>query len=327
MIVLGYNGFGLSSELFARLYNRRGKDRNRLVGHDASAAIFVDGKLVAAAEEERFTRVKKTSAFPINAIRYCLQQAEVDIHSVDLFAIPWHFSEEIVEREFYQILDMPIPIKERYIALGKRMEVYEKMVSTEAIHLEFVKMMGVELSAEKFMFVPHHIAHIMCGYYLSGWSESAFLITDARGDQFSSIMGHVGRDKINILENSTIDVENSLGQLYTRITRYLGFMPNNDEYKIMALSAFTKQKFPNPLMEKKFITLEDEGKYRVGISGAFWMGDEQYEIFLDELFELSPAVGKTGILNAELRGIYRTPQNRLPRTKFVILNNKSMRIR
>jgi carbamoyltransferase len=100
---VGYNGFPRSAEVFGRLYHQGDVDRHLLIGHDAAAAILVDGELVAAVEEERLNREKKTSAFPVNALRWCLEYAGVSYADVDVFAFPWRFSTELMNQTIAEI--------------------------------------------------------------------------------------------------------------------------------------------------------------------------------------------------------------------------------
>ncbi|GIJ24832.1 carbamoyltransferase N-terminal domain-containing protein [Micromonospora lutea] len=88
MIILGCNGFSRSAEMFAEHYGAVGTEKHYLLGHDAGAALLVDGELVAAVEEERLNRQKKTSDFPINSIRWVLDHAGIGFGDVDLIAIP-----------------------------------------------------------------------------------------------------------------------------------------------------------------------------------------------------------------------------------------------
>src|ERR1700733_2933752 len=97
MIVLGCNGFSRGAEIFAEHYGAVGTEKHYILGHDAGAALLVDGKLGAAVEEERLNRQKKTSDFPLNAVRWCLEPAGVQFSDVDLIAIPWNWDNVVFD--------------------------------------------------------------------------------------------------------------------------------------------------------------------------------------------------------------------------------------
>ncbi|ARX89264.1 carbamoyltransferase [Streptomyces alboflavus] len=168
MIVLGYNGFTRGAELFGRLYGATGIDRNLLVGHDAAAALVIDGEVVAAVEEERLSRVKKTADFPEQAIRWCLDSAGVGLDEVDMVAFPWRFSPTVAEQMIAQICGADLSVAAKFDSLRRTGELYTDMLSREAVHGDFVRRTGHELDPNKLALVPHHLAHLMCGAYLAG---------------------------------------------------------------------------------------------------------------------------------------------------------------
>ncbi|MDX3232145.1 carbamoyltransferase [Streptomyces sp. ME19-01-6] len=272
MIVLGYNGFSRGAELFGRLYGATGVGRNLLVGHDAAAALVIDGELVAAIEEERLSRVKKTSDFPVSAIKWCLDSAGVDLDQVDVFAFPWRFSPTVAEGMISQICDSDMPVTAKFDALRSTGELYTDMLSREAVYSDFVQRTGYELDPNKLTLVPHHLAHLMCGAYLAGGGDAAFLVSDGRAETLSSVMGELRNGVVSLFEDSTVPMTSSLGVAYGRITRYLGFVPNNDEYKVMGLAAYSPPPQHNPLLEH-VVRLHEDGSYTISIPrdiGAYY---------------------------------------------------------
>jgi carbamoyltransferase len=123
---------------------------------------------------------------------------------------------------------------------------------------------------------PHHLAHLMCGYHLAGAQDTAFLISDGRAERFSSIMGEVRGGQVHVFEEAAIETGDSIARLFSAITRHLGFVPNNDEYKVMGLSAFGEPPSPNPLLEY-FVTLRENGRYTVSGEGGIWVMLKQLE--------------------------------------------------
>ncbi|AEM84459.1 carbamoyltransferase family protein [Streptomyces violaceusniger] len=262
MIVLGYNGFSRGAELFGRLYGATGVGRNLLVGHDAAAALVIDGELVAAVEEERLSRVKKTSDFPAEAIAWCLNSAGVDIDQVDVFAFPWRFSPTVAEQMISEICDSDMPVTAKFDALRSTGELYTDMLGRDAVYNDFVQRTGYELDPNKLTLVPHHLAHLMCGAYLAGGGDAAFLVSDGRAETLSAVMGELRNGVVRLFDESAVPMTSSLGVAFGRITRYLGFVPNNDEYKVMGLAAYGPPPRHNPLLER-VVRLHENGSYTI----------------------------------------------------------------
>lgn len=273
MICLGYNGFSNAADLFATHFGRSGRDRYRVLGHDAGAAIVVDGEVLGAVEEERLNRIKKTSAFPKQSIEWCLEIAGLELDDIDLFAFPWSFdvaNETGSPRSFAPV------------GLSADTNLYDSLVSRQAILTDFKQSMNYELASDRLVLVSHHDAHLTCGRHLAGTETAAFLVTDGRGEVLSSVMGEVGPDGIRHFRGADIPIEHSLGLLYSKITRYLGFVPNNDEYKVMGLSAFASTIENNPLMDQ-LIRLKDGGSYELE-HALNRFSDHEYHLIFDEIF-------------------------------------------
>ncbi|MGI5372404.1 carbamoyltransferase family protein [Streptomyces iakyrus] len=263
MIVLGYNGFGRSAEIFGRLFRATGIDRHLLYGHDSSAALLIDGKLVAAVEEERLNREKKTSSFPANAMRWCLESAGMTFDDVDKFAFSWQFSQDVVNKMIAEITeDRAATVEQKFARLDRLAETHAAMFSEAATEADFLRHTGHRLDPEKLVRVPHHIAHLMTGYHLSGGGDAAFLVSDGRAEWLSSIMGEVRDGEVKVFDDMTIDSRHSLAMLFSVVTRYLGFVPNNDEYKVMGLAGYGAPPEPNPFLEH-VVEMCPDGTYRI----------------------------------------------------------------
>jgi carbamoyltransferase len=264
MIVLGCNGFTKAAETFAEHFGATGVDKHYILGHDAGAALLVDGKLVAAVEEERLNREKKTSDFPINSVNWCLEQAGVQFSDIDLIAIPWRFSAEVFNALLHEIADAPREPLEKLVTLFHVGNLFAGVLCREAILGDFAARTGFTPDPDKVVFVQHHLAHATTGYYMAGMKDTAFLISDGRAEMYSSLIGEIRDGKFRIFDESTISANDSLGLLFGAITRYLGFVPNNDEYKVMGLSGFAAPPSPNPFVEH-FIELHPEGRYTLTV--------------------------------------------------------------
>ncbi|MBO8200696.1 carbamoyltransferase [Streptomyces smyrnaeus] len=280
MIVLGYNGFTRGAELFGRLFGATGVGRNLLVGHDAAAALMIDGEVVAAVEEERLSRVKKTSDFPAHAIEWCLDSVGVGLDQVDVVAFPWRFSPTVAEEMIAQICGSDLPVTAKFDSLRRTGELYTDMLSREAVYSDFVQRTGYELDPDKLSLVPHHLAHLMCGAYLAGGGDAAFLVSDGRAETLSSVMGELRNGVVRLLEDTAVDMSSSLAVTYGRITRYLGFVPNNDEYKVMGLAAYGPPPRHNPLLER-VVRLHENGSYTLSVPQDV----QAYYALFDSLFD------------------------------------------
>ncbi|GGO10206.1 nodulation protein NolNO [Microbispora rosea subsp. aerata] len=262
MIVLGCNGWTRGAEIFAEHYGAVGIEKHYVLGHDAGASLLVDGKLVAAVEEERLNRQKKTSDFPLNAVRWCLEFAGVKFSDIDLIAIPWNFSGEVFDGVLFDLASTPMDPMEKLGRLSRIGQLFTHVLGRDAILADFAARTGFTPDPDKVVFVPHHLAHATTGYYMAGMKDAAFLISDGRAELFSSVMGEIRDGKIRLFEESFISANDSIGNLFASITRYLGFVPNNDEYKVMGLSGFANPPSPNPFLEH-FVELLDNGRYKL----------------------------------------------------------------
>lgn len=260
MIVLGCNGFSRVSEFFSERLGATGINKHYLLGHDAAAALLIDGSLVAAVEEERLNREKKTTDFPTNAIDWCLEEAGITFDDVDLFAFPWNWSTQILDETLDGIRTSPAPLAEKVQLVGNITDLFDQVVSHEAILADFEARTGHRPDPAKVRFVPHHLAHATTGYYLAGMKDSAFLVSDGRAERFSTLTGEIRDGRITVFEETVTGAQHSMGTLFSAITRYLGFVPNNDEYKVMGLAGYTTPPTPNPFIDN-LLTLHDDGRY------------------------------------------------------------------
>ncbi|MCX5388165.1 carbamoyltransferase C-terminal domain-containing protein [Streptomyces sp. NBC_00083] len=260
MIVLGCNGFSRVSEFFSERFGATGINKHYLLGHDAAAALLVDGRLVAAVEEERLNRVKKTTDFPEHAVEWCLKEAGLTFDDVDLFAFPWNWSAQVLDEIVDGIGSAPLPEDDKARLVGDMRDLFEQVVSHEAILADFEARTGYRPDPAKVRFVPHHLAHATTGYYLAGMKDAAFLVSDGRAERFSTLTGEIRDGRITVFESTVTGSENSMGTLFSAITRFLGFVPNNDEYKVMGLAGYTGPPSPNPFVEH-LLRLHDDGTY------------------------------------------------------------------
>ena len=218
--------------------------------HDSSAALVQDGKLVAAAEEERFSRVKHDSGFPQLAIDFVCKMGGVTIHDVDYVVF---YEKPFVK--FERMLISAMATFPRSAAVFR--ESMQRWVSDKLwIKSMMSKKMGIPSS--KLLFCDHHMSHAASSYFTSPFNESAILTVDGAGEWSTATMG-VGRDnKIEIIKE--LRFPHSLGLLYSAFTAYCGFEINEGEYKLMGMHPYGK-----PTMVDKIYELID-----VAEDGSLW---------------------------------------------------------
>lgn len=171
---------------------------------DPSAVLLKDGKIIAAAEEERFIRIKHAMArMPIESISFCLKKADITIDQVDVLAFPQITWDDMKEK-------LPLLLKTRLGGLPKNIE-----------------------------YIEHHLAHAASAFYASGFKESMILTADWSGDGVCTLMAYGHDDTIDYIKKDS-GMEHSLGAYYSLITDYLGFQKDIDEYKVMGLAAYGK---------------------------------------------------------------------------------------
>jgi carbamoyltransferase len=205
---------------------------------DASAAIVVDGQLVAAAEEERFNRIKHAAGFPAHAIRYCLKVAGIKPGEVEHIAIARDPRARIWRKALYA-LRMPRLTLDRLGAHAKFANLKEEL--SRALGVD-----GQEIKAEIHR-VEHHKAHLASSFFVSPFDEAALLSVDGLGDFASTMWGIGAGSKFQV--QGSIAFPHSLGIYYTALTQYLGFWKYGDEYKVMGLGSYGEPEYQDRFHE------------------------------------------------------------------------------
>ena len=218
--------------------------------HDSAAAIVRDGEIVAAAQEERFTRVKGDSSFPHNAIGYCLQACKVSIEDVDEIV----FYEDSLKK-FERLLQswhwaVPRSLVAFLYAGPKWL--------TENLWLEkgIAKELGVK--KKKILFRDHHLSHAASAFYPSPFERAAILTVDGVGEWSTAAWGVGGGNEIQL--RGHMAYPNSLGLLYSAFTFYCGFKINSGEYKLMGLVPYGEPRFAD-LIKRELICIADDGSF------------------------------------------------------------------
>jgi len=199
------------------------------LSHDSGAALLVDGKLLAAAEEERFDKNKHSTAFPEKAIKYCLDEGNLTAKDIDYVVMPSKPFIHMGNRIQYAVSIFPKTLK--FIWHDLYNSAWACKLSERA-----VKKIGAKNS--RFVRVEHHISHASASFYSSPFEEAAIFTADGRGEWPCVLLGYGAKNKINVIKKFFFP--NSLGQIYQAITEYLGFPDYGDEYKVMGLSGYGK---------------------------------------------------------------------------------------
>ena len=223
--------------------------------HDSSAALLKDGKIVAAAQEERFTRKKHDISFPINAVKSCLKSQNITIKDIDYIGF---YEKPFLkfERILYQHLEM-FPLSYRTFI--------SNMPNWFKERLRITKIMRKTLGYKKdILFIEHHLAHAAGSFLPSPFEKAAILTVDGVGEWTTTAYGIGNGNDIHLKKE--MKFPSSIGLLYSTITAYLGFTVNNSEYKVMGLAPYGKMdKKKNPYYEKlkQVVDIKDDGSFRL----------------------------------------------------------------
>ena len=199
---------------------------------DTSACIIVNGKIIAAIEEERFVRKKHYAGFPLNSIEFCLSIAKLTINDVNFITLNYSPSSNLKQKVFYTIKNI-ISIS----TLKKILSFKNKLFHTSDLH----RYLNKNNFNGKIINVEHHMSHIASSYYNSSFENAAGLTIDGFGDFCSTGTFLCNNDKIQGLKK--VYFPHSLGILYQAITQFLGFKNYGDEYKVMGLASYGEPKY------------------------------------------------------------------------------------
>ena len=221
--------------------------------HDAAACLVKDGIVVAAAEEERFSRVKHDTGFPINAINYCLGSDGITSQDIDYIGF---YEKPMIkfERLMSQHMQM-FPRSLKVFVESTPSWLTEKLKAKSIIE----KKLGFK---KDILFIEHHMSHAASSFLCSPFKSAAIITVDGVGEWANTTFGKGEGKEVTILKE--IQFPNSIGLLYSTFTAYLGFKVNDHEYKVMGLSAFGEPKYYDQIM--KIIDMKEDGSYGMDMS-------------------------------------------------------------
>ena len=257
--------------------------------NDAAACLVKDGQLVAAAQEERFTRKKHEAGFPSKAIRYCLKEAKIktdDLNYIGFYDKPF--------LKFERLLETYLEVFPRgWSSFVKSMPVWLK----EKIWIPQIIKKELDYQG-KIIFIEHHLSHAASAFLVSPFKSAAILTIDGVGEWATTAYG-LGQDK-KIELKQEIHFPDSLGLFYSAFTYYLGFKVNSAEYKVMGLAPYGQPKYYDLIM-KELIDLKDDGSFKMNMDYfAYEYGLTMTNQKFNQLFGLLPRQPET-----ELKQIHK----------------------
>jgi carbamoyltransferase len=248
--------------------------------HDSAAALIEDGRIVAAAQEERFSRRKHDSNFPAEAIRYCLAEAAVALRDVDLVVF---YDKPFLK--FERLLETYVafaPHGFRSFAKAAPLWLREKLFQKDLLGRMLERIDPSFAWKDRVLFTEHHQSHAASAFYPSPFSEAAVLTMDGVGEWATTSFG-IGRDN-NLDIFKEIHFPHSLGLLYSAFTYYTGFRVNSGEYKIMGLAPYGEPKFAQTILDR-LIDLKDDGTFRLDLNYFdYCAGLRMTNVAFDDLF-------------------------------------------
>ena len=225
--------------------------------HDSAASIIIDGEIVAAAQEERFTRKKHDSSYPKNAINYCLSEANLTIDQVDYVAFydkPFLKFERLLET---YVAFAPKGWKQFRMAMPVWLR--EKLFLKDLLINE-IRKIDKDFDGSKLMFGEHHFSHAASAFFASPFEEAIVLTLDGVGEWATTTVAIGKGNNLKIVKE--IHFPHSLGLLYSAFTYYTGFRVNSGEYKVMGLAPYGEPKYKN-LILNNLVDLKEDGSFRL----------------------------------------------------------------
>ena len=227
--------------------------------HDSAAALIVDGTIVAAAQEERFTRIKHDQSFPSNAAKYCMEEAKLNIEDLDhviFYDKPLLKFERLIEtylsfapRGFTSFRQsMPIWIKDK-LFLNKKLIKELRKLSDKDIN-------------PNLLFCEHHLSHAASAFFASPFEDALVLNIDGVGEWATTSIWKGSGNSLELIKK--LNFPHSLGLLYSAFTYYCGFKVNSGEYKLMGLAPYGEPKYQDLILEK-IIDLKEDGSFRLNM--------------------------------------------------------------
>jgi carbamoyltransferase len=228
--------------------------------HDSAAALVEDGRIAAAAQEERFTRKKHDSEFPANALAYCLREAGVGLDQIDFVSF---YDKPFLK--FERLLETYLAFAPRgFASFSKAIPVWlrEKLFQKSLLRDELRKSFPDFDWENKLLFAEHHQSHAASAFFPSPFDEAVILTMDGVGEWATTSVGYGSGGALEMRRE--IHFPHSLGLLYSAFTYYTGFKVNSGEYKVMGLAPYGEPRFMQAILDN-LIDLKDDGTFRLNL--------------------------------------------------------------
>ena len=228
--------------------------------HDSAAALIDDGRIIAAAQEERFSRKKQDSDFPENAVAYCLAEAGYQLNSVDFVAF---YDKPFLK--FERLLETYLAFAPKgfsSFAMAVPVWLKEKLFQKSLLRDELIKHQPDFDWENKLLFAEHHQSHAASAFFPSPFDDAVVLTMDGVGEWATTSVGIGQGNTLDMVQE--IHFPHSLGLLYSAFTYYTGFRVNSGEYKVMGLAPYGEPRFKNTILDK-LIDLKEDGSFRLNM--------------------------------------------------------------
>ena len=259
--------------------------------HDSAAALVVDGEIIAAAQEERFTRIKHDHEFPTNAVKYCLEEAGIEPEDLDFVV----FYDKPLQK-FDRLLETYVA----YAPSGFRSFLMAMPLWLKTkLHLpREIKKALDQRYKKRIAFTGHHESHAASAFFPSPYEESAILTLDGVGEWDTVTIGHGKGNEIELLKS--LHFPHSLGLLYSAFTYFCGFRVNSGEYKLMGLAPYGEPKYADKILEH-LIDLKEDGSLAMNMKYFnYCQGLTMTSPAMDALFDGPPRTSESEISQREM---------------------------
>ena len=267
--------------------------------HDSAACLVHDGKIIAAAQEERFTRKKHDKSFPKHSIDYCFDEAKINFNNITFIGFydkPFLKFERILET---YLSEAPLGFKSFSNAIP--IWIKEKLFLKKTLIDNFSNFYNIKdksLIESKILFAEHHVSHSASAFYPSPFNSSAILTMDGVGEWVTTSIGYGDNNKINFLKE--IHFPHSLGLLYSAFTYFSGFKVNSGEYKLMGLAPYGKPIYKK-LIKKEIIDIKEDGSFKLNMKYFnYTVGLTMTNSKFDNLFKRKPRKPDSNITQFEM---------------------------
>lgn len=244
--------------------------------HDSAAAIVDQTHVIAAAQEERFTRKKHDNALPVHAIKYCLQEAGVQLYEVDAVV---YYDQPYLTLDRFVSNVLELKSDAQYLIENN----FDHIVSSRLMVDQLIrKQFGLIGKDDRLYVCEHHISHAASAFYPSPYEHAAFITMDGVGEWATTTIGYGNGSKLEILEE--IDYPHSIGLLYSAFTAFCGFKVNSGDYKFMGLAPYGEPVYYQ-LIKDKIVDVKEDGSFRLNLDYFdFYRGKYMTNEHFAELF-------------------------------------------